>query len=119
MKTKFTPGPWKIGSYDDDGDLAIVTKKQTIALLDQRMIDSKAMIDDDINKANATLIAAAPEMFETLEAIKERLESWVDYHQARILNLTLEDTAKDVNTRDNYKALINTIEFAIKKARGE
>lgn len=83
MKTKFTPGPWKIGSYDDDGDLAIVTKKQTIALLDQRMIDSKAMIDDDINKANAALIAAAPEMFLILQ---EYLEKYMDIDETDLNN---------------------------------
>ena len=70
-----TKGPWKIGTYDEDGDIAIVTKKHTIALLDQRVFDYASAIDDETNKANAHLISAAPDMFDALEKALNQIES--------------------------------------------
>ncbi len=66
MRTKYTPGPWQVGYYAAD-ELAVVTKDNTVALLDQGYYQDE--IANSVCVANAKLIAAAPDMFEALEHI--------------------------------------------------
>lgn len=86
MITKHTPGPWK---YDDTYGL-IMAKDVEIAACHSGI------------KANANLIAAAPEMLKALLIAKK----YIDYA------IEFGDTSK--NTAD-----IHLIDEAIKKARGE
>lgn len=65
-KVSFTPGPWKVLEIKNDKELMFVVKS------DERMIGSFHGFysdADDKLKADANLLAAAPEMFEMLETI--------------------------------------------------
>lgn len=68
---KCTPGPWNVGSYPDDDAVYVVIKNKTICSLDQGYYEKT--INEEQCKANAHLIAAAPEMLEALEALNYRL----------------------------------------------
>jgi hypothetical protein len=58
-KLQHTPGPWKIGTPPPNGE-------QTIGLDNGLMIAISTTGDNIDSKANAHLIAAAPEMLEAL-----------------------------------------------------
>lgn len=66
MKTKHTPGPWLVGSYDDGvvfgGDAYAVARM--IEPIDRKNAKKKSI-------ANANLIAAAPELLAALVAMLE------------------------------------------------
>lgn len=68
QQTTFTPGPWFVnGPYDFENDLFIR------ATLDGENFDIASTYDDETGqaKANAQLIAAAPELLEALEKLGE------------------------------------------------
>lgn len=79
MSTKHTPGPWTIGRWEQN--LPIIDASETLksSILvsskenwgsDIAYIAIKATDDDiSVQEANARLIAAAPTMFEALEAV--------------------------------------------------
>lgn len=84
-KLKHTPGPWITdGSYIEDYDNNCPLRRR-IAI-----IDDGAGIDNP--KANARLIAAAPEMLEVLISVYEAAEYWSDYD----VPITLKDDIKSV-----------------------
>lgn len=90
MKTQFTKGPWKAELHDGKYEVWSVT--EFVASIPESIVTDK--------KANAHLIAAAPEMLEALEKIEKTL---LEKHQG-IENHT-------------YELLL--ISDAIIKARGE
>lgn len=70
--TKFTPGPWE---WDWDTGWLVHPDEHdedagTIIL---ELLDKYILIQDAVGKADARLIAAAPDMFEALE---EFVEAW-------------------------------------------
>lgn len=67
-KTKFTPGPWSIfGPLSDKYDPAYrVSAERTLSLTVSACPDGFVQGE---NKANAHLIAAAPELYEALELL--------------------------------------------------
>ena len=67
MSIKHTPGPWVIDSDGDGKANAIVTSTH-LASLDDDICEVYGgnKDDDDIRKANASLIAAAPDLLEAL-----------------------------------------------------
>lgn len=65
-KLQHTPGPWQIGTPPPNGE-------QTIGLNNGLMIAISTTGDNIDSKANARLIAAAPEM---LEALMEVAKYW-------------------------------------------
>lgn len=65
--TEFTPGPWEKKDYWKHGH-------PTIACGDGYGI-ALVLYDDD-SEANAHLIAAAPELYESLEAALSQLDSY-------------------------------------------
>ena len=84
---KFTPGPWVIKHPDyspwevianvdgpDDG----IFHYDSICDCDQ---DSKSRLDSEETKANARLIAAAPEMYEALKACQLQLLQQNNRHE--------------------------------------
>jgi len=76
MKTKHTPGPWKVLDIKNDKELMFIVKSE------ERMIGSFHGFysdADDKLKADANLIAAAPEMLEMLETILNETDDavWV------------------------------------------
>ncbi len=62
-----TPGPWTIMAMDADiGCRTILGGRSYFAIT-----ETVGLSDDDEDRANAHLIAAAPELLEALEAIAE------------------------------------------------
>jgi len=68
--SKHTKGPWKI-EVNNAADFQVVTEKYDVCIVGNE--------NDDYNKANAHLIAAAPEMLEALEkiAISTECPDWL------------------------------------------
>lgn len=60
MKTEFTPGPWHINEYAHH--TVIGTETKNVAKIISADIDNPGEI-----RANARLIATAPEMYEVLD----------------------------------------------------
>lgn len=74
MNTKHTPGPWHVGRYTPNAtEMTILTKNGspvTPAWGPQFYVNSEQA------KANACLIAAAPDLLEALKEALDQLESW-------------------------------------------
>lgn len=109
-KTQFpTHGPWEVSEVDD-GDLGLEIVAPTRAFMTVAMPCTGATvgemgsyhIDDDEARANAHLIAAAPEMYEALKHILTRIEAEV-----------LAGSCSPLP--DSYRTLIKT---ALNKAEG-
>jgi hypothetical protein len=110
--SEFTPGPWRQGNTVE---LLLNNKCREIISDDGNIGLVYGIIDQD-NKANANLIAAAPELYRECQNAKARLESV-------LLN---EEAAKAFNNANldellslEIRMAIETIEAALKKARGE
>lgn len=77
-KSKHTPGPWDLGvnSYNAEtraeGDVLVKKTGKRIAYT------GSVHTDREVNKANARLIAAAPELLEALENITAGLNDEED-----------------------------------------
>ena len=81
MKLQHTPGPWVV--YDDD---FIRSNRTTICQFFNR--DDESFTDSDEQKANARLIAAAPEMLE-----------WIIRHRKVIAPTTYRVPVDDIIER--------------------
>lgn len=116
MKPKFTPGPWRydVGpveggpcpecgeSFECEDTVGVVRKKDNGAGIASVILD----VNQD---ANAALIAAAPEMYEALEAVEEYFEVKRKpdlYQDPGTLISLLAESAKRL------------VAIALKKARG-
>ena len=91
MNAKHTPGTWSI-----DG-LHIVGNGYSIAHINSHRTTE--------GRANAHLIAAAPELLEALEAARDELESCID-------------GMNDIDDCQRTRARINRIDAVIAKATG-
>ncbi len=99
MKTKFTPGPWKV-SHQINGKRHVVRNDRQpgefpLCLLPEGRIESERM-------ANAKLIAAAPELYQALELLLVECDAHLDY---------VDD--------ENMLVRVNEARAALSKARGE
>jgi hypothetical protein len=95
MKTpKHTQGPWIVGEFFDSGAIDIRSENQEICLLRSEVRENQ--------KANAALIAAAPEMYA---AVVELLDALYESSGCAL---------KPKHEQISIKALA-----AIRKARGE
>ena len=74
-ETKWTPGPWRI----DEANLTLVARLvdgeyEYICSVDPEEFSVSDMTDEE-NRANATLIAEAPELYKALEALTGVVQS--------------------------------------------
>lgn len=105
MKTKYTPGPWStFKGYGSHPDLPIFidagkTKQESLPIC---QINQTVDTTTEMAKANARLIASAPEL---LEALKEAF------------NYLSQENGKRVKYETD--SLLDTLERAIFKATGE
>lgn len=76
-ETKFTPGPWKLG-HDMFGAVHVYTE-------DGDRITNDRMTGGSFWRANAALIAAAPELFSVLQTIVN------EYDDAALLPDDIDD----------------------------
>lgn len=111
METKLTKGPWTLGTEELAGDglkvfgASGINVGWTSAVRSRGgvVIDPHCRIEAEEAKANAALIAAAPELYEALE----RLSAYLD-----------------IPEDENFAEIEESIEFkaaraALAKARGE
>jgi ABC-type nitrate/sulfonate/bicarbonate transport system substrate-binding protein len=78
---KHTPGPWSVHSGDDYNGVRIDGPDgRSVAHAHQR--DPHPTLGQGITQAeaeiNARLIAAAPELLETMQMIMDRAEEWIN-----------------------------------------
>lgn len=102
MKNEFTPGPWEILG---DSTLHINSK----ATIKGRKICSMLPNTDAETRANATLIAATPELYEALAGLSEAIKTCPEFTDA-MLNIGF-----DIDVIEWLK----TARSALTKARGE
>lgn len=101
MKTSHTPGPWEVFDSMEDGDTYGIDGADGSAVVYYGYRNKEEGIPE---KANARLIAAAPELLEALEALDNYVSN----------NLTTEyPTGVDINA-----APFEVARAAIAKARG-
>jgi hypothetical protein len=72
MKTKYTPGPWEIKSINFE-ELQIVSPEYVIATMETGTLINDEKFEKE-QKANALLIASAPDLLEALKMAKEFFE---------------------------------------------
>lgn len=79
VESAWTPGPWKVGK-----DRRIEALGKCI-IIDERVITAPCLngLHDAIRvaEANATLIAAAPDLAEALKELTEDFEIWLLEHE--------------------------------------
>jgi len=75
MEQKHTPGPWKFADWEQFGDTRFYISQQEGAPYTPHYSDVASLIAEtvsselvEIQRANARLIAAAPELLEALQA---------------------------------------------------
>lgn len=106
MNTNFTPGPWHVKDNgliyilppDKSGNLVVAGCGQTYDVSDW---------EKERSLANASLIAAAPEMYDEIETTIELLQLVIDTY-------SLPEAVKK-----GLKERIETGKNTLKKARGE
>lgn len=111
QEAKHTPAPWRVQSdknttrvIGDNGSLCGLHKTA------RNHIKGVSICPIEL-KANACLIAAAPELLEALEVVEAQIES---FYTATITNAK----SRDENTELKSAALDN-VRAAIAKARGQ
>ena len=95
-KEKFTPGPWEGGYGLLDGGYLGIWKSGSETVVARISPTDR---ETDEYKANAHLIAAAPDMYAVLTELEESVDYWSEY--------------------DVPIGIIDQIRAAISKARGE
>ncbi len=65
MDTKHTPGPWTV--VDDGSYSSCLAEVGNLIVSARHEVHDR--LNDDVNEANARLVAAAPELLEALQAI--------------------------------------------------
>lgn len=84
MQTNHTPGPWTVSNNSVFGNHGVI--KPLVADLDGRF-------DDDESKANAALIAAAPDLLVALQDLLNATEETYDNRHERQAALDAIDKA--------------------------
>jgi hypothetical protein len=74
-KTKFTKGKWEAIKHPDSDTLFYINNEE---LRMGQIATCYYVSEKSESEANAKLIAAAPEMFEMLKELKNRLEYYMD-----------------------------------------
>lgn len=94
MKTKHTPGPWRMNNTYKVGP-EVTAKGMRIAHLGDRI--AYGTLYSEQAEANAILIAAAPELLEVLEEIKGRFGVYLSESEvAMSTDYTLLERANEV-----------------------
>ena len=120
MKTKFTKGEWIHGSADfSDFDIAITTQKrwdESRVNITEVTVDWEGELAAE-QKANAHLIAAAPDMYQMIDELSSELQmliTEVNLHRSRVINSQSETEPDYWDMQSCYEA-----QELLKKARGE
>jgi len=113
---KFVPGPWELDSAKDgDSTYQIIHGQLPLGIKGDYgypvcdTMNRHFCISPDEDRANARLIAAAPDMLEALERICAEAESWHSVH----------GHSRDSVQCDSICQLIPEMQRAIHLAKGE
>lgn len=91
----FTPGPWELIWEDGKhGVIGASTEKKLVAIVGNNPDDDK----NDIRKANATLIAAAPDLLAACEAARTVVDSQESREVWRLLSNAIAKAKKGIGT---------------------
>lgn len=82
-KAQHTPGPWNVTKHEDCDAAIITAGHESLAFV---YIDDNDKPATEINKADARLIAAAPELLEALEQLMPLFREYC--RQEKDLSLT-------------------------------
>lgn len=119
-ETKFTKGPWESDEVSDDGailaiggiNIAMVSSPDDFPCLDLDGLTPEGLKSLwNEHRANRSLIAAAPELYEALRA----LCAWHD-HPALTGN---KDGAPVADWAPSFDKTVTMVHAALAKARGE
>lgn len=116
IEVKHTPGPWKIDFVHSD-DLVIVPVEGRFAVLARVATQSYRDGMDEETIANAKLMAAAPQLLESVRAMLKILadiSSRVSYSNNEIGHITDAEDAVIAATPLDEKYVQSVIETAIK-----
>ena len=100
---KFTPGPWITESSDSNGIACVATADNLLEICEVWGSSENGISVDDESMANATLIAAAPDL---LEALEKALDA-------------LAHCRADIGYSSMQTRAAHMADKAIKKARGQ
>lgn len=98
---KFTKGPWHVGSDFDNGEYPIT------AIYDERSIyvvsasGDREVISTEERRANARLIATAPELYEMVKSLLN--ESHPEKGVRAMVSHELADKARELLSKSNPK----------------
>ena len=93
MSAKHTPGQWWVGGIDSDEVHCRIFAKEMGCNAHIKLVDAPSvggLIPDEQLKANARLIAAAPDLLEALKACDEAMSYMSEYD----IPITLRDMVK-------------------------
>lgn len=96
-KPRFTPGPWAVIGQSEVWRYIVVKAKNRRTTARVPFSKEGATLDEITDRADATLIAAAPDLYAALELARERM----------------------VGASPGMNALIAQTDTALSKARGE
>ncbi len=97
----FTPGPWK--AWQDTGNSLAVSPEENDAICLAQIVDVETDEITDTMRADAALMASAPELYDALKNCSE----WIDSY--------FQDKGHSGNICDEYRAAI----AALRKANAE
>ena len=117
MKEKFTKGPWIVNDGKESAFLQgkITTKSQghDVVICDT----PSPYFGSDVSKANAHLIACAPDMYEMLEVANRELYGLINKVNKQILTSVNSQTETQPDLHDMETC--HLIQLLLKRARGE
>ena len=112
METKFTESPWSVGNGGKHEPHTTIYCDDTMGSAIASTFMKYTTTSNDEAKANAHLIASAPDMYNKLEACLRAFDALYPVDES-----TIEDC--DYSEFKAVHALINNIELLLAKARGE
>ena len=121
METKFTPAPWVVWG----SDIGVVNRSDSqsngmmlqVAYADMYNFGDDIGENNETGKANAHLIAAAPEMYDALESACSEIYSLINNINKKITMETRSDSLDPPDLIDMQTC--HDIQLLLAKARGE
>ena len=106
--SKYTNGPWEVGYFDDEDDninsIGVFAGPEALHIIDPQPYAAKKRLTDSQIRANAHLIAAAPDLLDACRAALADMPS---------------PSSTDYQTLCDFGALGRKLEAAIAKAEPE
>jgi hypothetical protein len=72
--SKHTPGPWEVVGFDPIPGVFYIDQSGDHGIPNLAEVKRRSGLGDDVNRANATLIAAAPELLGWIQAVVRQMD---------------------------------------------